>query len=86
VHESTGRYPEGLQTDRKTNAFRSFGLFDECIDTQRPDGPNATIDGSTLFSGKYCTVFFSVDEVLPEELDNRTIATHQPEDRGNWIS
>ena len=80
MHESTGKLPEGLFTGG-SSVYRSFGLFDECIDTR---GPNTT-DDSTLFNGKYCSVFFYVEEVLPEELDNSTIP-NQPQERGNWIS
>ena len=83
MHESTGQFPEGLFTDRKTNAIRSYGLFDECIDTR---GPNTT-DGSALFNGKYCTIFFFIEQVEPDELDNRTvIRNEEPEERGNWIT
>ena len=71
VHESSGHFPEGLFTDRNTNAIRSYGLFDECIDTQGP-----------AINGKYCTIFFNIEEVRPEELDNSTI--RQIQESGNW--
>lgn len=71
VHESSGHFPEGLFTDRNTNAVRSYGLFDECIDTQGP-----------AINGKYCTIFFNIEEVRPEELDNSTI--RQIQESGKW--
>ena len=46
---------------------RSFGLFDECIDTRGPLRCNTT-DESTLFDGKYCSVFFNVEILKLEEL------------------
>ena len=87
MQESTGKAPEGVHSMEGTyNALRSYGLFDECIDTRGPDRPNAN-DGSTLFDGKYCSVFFTVAEVKMEELDNSTISNQLPQQqRGNWIT
>ena len=84
MHESTAHLPEGFITGG-SSAQRAYGLFDECIDTRGPERPNTT-DGSTLFNGKYCSVFFYIEEAQLDELDNSTLPADQPEERGNWIS
>ena len=80
MHESTASLPEGIITGGST-AYQSYGLFDECIDTR---GPNTTGDGSsTLFDGKYCSVFFYFVEVQPDELVNSSTIIQE---RGNFVS
>ena len=83
MHQSTGKLvlPEDFKSSRKS-AFRSYGLFDKCMDIRRPRADK----GSTLFDGKYCSVFFDTEIVLPEELDVPTGGTEQRERRDNWIS
>jgi hypothetical protein len=82
VHESTGKLPEGMMAGNVTER-RSYGIFDECINTRGPERPNTT-DGSALFDGKYCSVFFNTEVVHPEELID--INPNQPELRDNWLS
>ena len=80
VHESTSKLPEGVLVGRvNMKERRSYGIFDECIDTRGPERPNAT-DESTLFDGKYCAVFFNIEVVRREEL--MEMNPH----RDNWLS
>ena len=81
MHESSGKLPEGLFTGG-SSVFRSFGLFDECIDT-RGGGP--TDGGINTMDGKYCSIFFYVEPVELKDLDNSTISADYQQ-RGNWIS
>lgn len=86
VQESTGKAPEGIHSMEGTyNALRSYGLFDECIDTRGPVRPNAK-DRNTLFDGKYCSVFFTIVEVKLEDLENSSSISVQSQKRSNWIT
>ena len=78
MYQSTGQETQGT--------LRSYGLFDECVDTQ---GPNSTDGSSILFNGQYCSVFFNLEVVRPDELDNRTIlntTSDLRQQRTNWIT
>ena len=86
MQESTGKAPEGIHSMEGTyNALRSYGLFDECIDTRGPVRPKENY-GSTLFDGKYCSVFFTIVEVKLEDLDNSSSISVQSQQRSNWIT
>ena len=80
MHQSTGKLvlPEDFKSSRKS-AFRSYGLFDKCMDIRRPRADK----GSTLFDGKYCSVFFYFVEVQPDELVNSSTIIQE---RGNFVS
>ena len=72
MYESTGRLElEGLM-EGGAKVPRSFGLFDECIDTKGPEWSNATYNGN-LFNGKYCSVFFNVEVVQLLELSPKQV-------------
>lgn len=65
MHGSTGKLPEGVIAS--STARRSYGIFDECINIRGPEMPNTT-DGSTSFDGKYCSIFFNLEIIQPDEL------------------
>ena len=67
MHASSSKLPSAGVTETSSTERRSYGMFDECIDTRGPERPNTT-DGSSFFNGKYCSVFFNVEIVQPEQL------------------
>jgi hypothetical protein len=75
VYESTGKFPEALYY---SGNFHGLGLFDECVAVQA-DWTN------TSFQGKYCTVFFDSDLVMPEELEEENPVTGDEMQRTNWV-
>jgi hypothetical protein len=75
VYESTGKFPEAFYY---SGNYHGLGLFDECLSVQA-DWTN------TSFQGKYCTVFFDSDLVMPEELEEENPVGDEMQQRTNWV-
>ena len=62
--------------------FHSRGLFEQCLSVQ------SDWNGVQSFQGKYCTVFFGSDIVLPGELEDASSLEKEEnkESKTNWVS
>ena len=74
MFESTAQLPESHYSYNS----HARGLFDECIEARASWN-------NTEFRGQYCTVFFRMEKMLPEELEENNPATDENK-RNNWKS
>ncbi len=78
MYESTGQFPEGYIGGGNVHAV---GLFDECLSV------NTALEeqeSDSSFQGQYCTVFFHVEPISPNEVDLED-EIHEEERAENWL-
>lgn len=61
VYESSGRLSFDLLSTGSANVHREVGLFDDCLQVSGDD--------DSEFVGQYCSVFFKIERIDPEEVD-----------------
>lgn len=72
VFSSSGKMQDGLYSYayvlKNGNTRYEMGLFDQCLSIRSVEREGEGQDGS--FSGQFCTVFLSIEPLLPHEMGN----------------